>query len=346
MLLTSDKKPDSNGPAKGSLKGERVQDQPFFGRGLLIAIIGIIVVIVILLAYGFTQGLPGQGAVVPPQACAEKTLRYVNDNFVAPGSSASLTSVTENRGIYEVKIGYQGQAMTIYTTRDCSSLFTNRIDMTATAGGSGNGPAQAAAAPIKTERPVAELFVMAFCPYGTQAESVMKPVAALIGSKADIHVRYITTITGTTVGSVRSLHGPSEAQEDLRQICILKKNPEKFWEYIEIFNDACYPQYQNADKLDACWRNVTSSLGIDVKSIETCASGGEGLTLLKADESLSNSYKASASPTLIINGQKFSGPRTPDAYKQAICDRFVTPPAECSTTLPAVTGAVASGGCG
>lgn len=217
MLLTSEKKQESDVPKTGILKGGLVQDQPFFSRGLLIAIISIVVVIVILLAYGFTQGLPGQGVVVPPQACAEKTLRYVNDNFVAPGTSASLTSVTENQGIYEMKIGYQGQAMTIYTTRDCSSLFTNRFDMTATAGGSGNAPAQAAAAPIKTERPVAELYVMAFCPYGTQAESVMKPVAALFGSKADIRVRYITTITGTTVGSVRSLHGTSEAQEDLRQ---------------------------------------------------------------------------------------------------------------------------------
>jgi 2-hydroxychromene-2-carboxylate isomerase len=174
----------------------------------------------------------------------------------------------------------------------------------------------------------------------------MKPVVALLGSKADIRVRYITTVTGTTVASVRSLHGTPEAQEDLRQICILKKNPEQFWDYVGMFNDACYPQYQNADMLDACWRNVTATVGIDSKSIETCAAGEEGLALLKTDEALSDKNGASASPTLIINGQEYSGSRTPDAYKQAICDRFVTAPGECSTTLPPVAGAVASGGCG
>ncbi|MDO9327023.1 MAG: hypothetical protein Q7T80_18905 [Methanoregula sp.] len=310
-----------------------MQDQPFFSRGAIIAIIGIAIAIIILLVVGFTQTMPGQEAVIPPQTCAEKTLQYVNNNLVASGTSATLTSVSETRGIYEMKIGYQGQAMTLYTTRDCSSLFTNRIEMNAIAPGSGTGTAQPVAAPIKTDRPVVELYVMAFCPYGTQAESVMRPAVALLGSKADIRVRYITTITGTTVASVRSLHGSPEAQEDLRQICILKKNPDKFWAYIGQFNDAC-------------WRNVTATVGIDVGSIETCASGEEGLSLLKADETLSNTNRASASPTLIINGQEYRGTRTPDAYKQAICDRFVTPPEECSTTLPPVAGTVATGGCG
>jgi len=344
--VTHDKTPETNAPEKGSLKAGKTQEQPLFNKSTLVAIVGIAVVIVILLALGVTQNLPSQGAVVPPQTCAEKTLKYINENLVSPGTSASLISVTENRGIYEMKIAYQGRDMTLSTTRDCSSLFISSIDMNAAPAGSGTGPAQPAAPPIKTERPVVDLYVMAFCPYGTQAESAMKPVAALLGSKADIRVRYITTISGTTVASVQSLHGMPEAQEDLRQICIIKKNPEQFWEYLGRFNDACYPQYQKADQLDACWRNVIAAVGIDSKSIETCAGGEEGLALLKADEALSNKNGAGASPTLIINGQEYSGSRTPDAYKQAICDRFVTPPAECSTTLPPVAGTAVSGGCG
>lgn len=345
MLLTSDKIPETNEPGRGSLKAGKGQNQPFFGRGAIIAILGIAIVIILLLVVGM-QTMAGQDAIIPPQACAEKTLQYVNNNLVASGTSATLTSVSESRGIYEMKIGYQGQAMTIYTTRDCSSLFTSRIAMTTTTAGSGSDTAQPAAAPVKTDRPVVNLYVMAFCPYGTMAESAMRPVAALLGTKADIRVRYITTITGTTVASVRSLHGTPEAQEDLRQICVLKNNPDKFWAYIESFNEACYPQYLDAGKLETCWRNVTATVGIDASAIETCATGEEGLSLLKADEALSNTNGASASPTLIINGQVYRGTRTPDAYKQAICDRFVTPPEECSTTLPPVTGTVATGGCG
>ena len=343
--MTHDNNPETNTPEKGSLKAGSKQEQSFFCKSTLVAIIGIAAVIVILLVAGFTQNMPGQGVIIPSQTCAEKTLTYINNNMVSPGTSASLTSVTENRGMYEMKITYLGRDMNIYTSKDCSSLFTTRIDMNAAAG-SGTAPAQTAAAPVKTERPVVDLYVMSFCPGGTYAGNVMKPVAALLGSKADIRVRYLTTITGTTVASVQSLHGTSEVKEDLRQICILKKNPEKFWEYLGKFNDACYPQYQNAALLDSCRRNITAAIGIDDKSIETCASGEEGLALLKADDALSNKDRAYSSPTLIINGQEYLGTRTPDAYKQAICDRFVTPPAECSTTLPPLTGAVSSGVCG
>jgi hypothetical protein len=338
--VTNDNNPDPNSPEKGSLQAGNNQEQSIFSRSTLVAITGIAAVIVILLVAGFTQNMSDQGAVIPAQACAEKTLTYINNNLVSPGTSASLTSVTENRGMYEMKIMYLGRDMTLYTTRDCSSLFTSSIDMNARAGASG------AAVPAKTERPVVDLYVMAFCPYGTQAESAMKPAAALLGAKADIRVRYITTTTGTTVGSVQSLHGMPEAKEDLRQICILKKSPEQFWDYLEKFNDACYPHYQNAALLDACRGNVTAAIGIDAGSIETCAGGEEGLALLKADEALSNKNGASASPTLIINGQEYRGTRTPDAYKQAICDRFVTPPAECSTTLPPLAASAVSGGCG
>ena len=330
-------------PEKNSLLAGKSEPQPFFNKTALAAIIGIAAVIVILLAFGVMQSTPGQGTVVPAQACAEKTLRYINNNIVSPGTSASLVTVAESHGMYEMKISYLGQEMSVYTTRDCSSLFTRSLDMNAAA--SGSSSAQPVADPVKTERPVVDLYVMAFCPYGTQAESVMKPVVALLGSRADIRVRYITTTTGSKVAPIYSLHGTPEVQEDLRQACIIKKNPEKFWEYIGQFNDACYPQYQNAAHLDACWRNITAAVGIDTNAIETCANGKEGLALLNADEVLSNTVGASSSPTLIINGQTYRGYRTPEAYKQAICDRFVTAPGECSTILSSVQG-TASGNCG
>jgi glutaredoxin len=344
--VTTDKKTETNTPEKGSVNAGNTPVQPIFSKSTLVAIIGIAAVIVILLVYGVTQNVPGQVTVVPLKTCAEKTILYINNNLVSPGTSATLANVSENRGIYDITIVYQGRDMIIHTTRDCSTLFTSSIDMNATAAASQTRPSQPAAAPVKTDRPVVDLYVMAFCPYGTQAESAMKPVVSLLGSKADIRVRYITTVRGTSVASVQSLHGIPEAQEDLRQICILKKNPEKFWEYLGLFNDACYPQYQNADRLDACWKNVSARTGIDRTSIETCASSEEGLALLKADEVLSDKDGASASPTLMINGQEFRGSRTPDAYKQAICDHFVTPPSECTTTLPPVPGTVVSGDCG
>ncbi|MGI5840758.1 MAG: DsbA family protein [Patescibacteria group bacterium] len=43
----------------------------------------------------------------------------------------------------------------------------------------------------KTEKPNFDFYVMSFCPYGNQIEDVIKPVAELLGDKADIRPRYI-----------------------------------------------------------------------------------------------------------------------------------------------------------
>jgi len=199
--------------------------------------------------------------------------------------------------------------------------------------------------PARTSRPVVNLYVMSFCPYGTQAETIMQPVNDLLGSKADIRIRYISTVTGTTIDSVNSLHGITEVQEDAFQACLGKSSPATYWQYLHQFNEQCYPVWKNSSALDACRRNVTATLQIDQAAIETCSTGAEGVALLKSDETASLTEGASASPTLVINGQVFKGARNPEAYKTAICNSFDSVPEECKTVLPASASSV-TGGCG
>jgi hypothetical protein len=312
-----------------------------FGKGTIALIIGIVVILVALLVTGMMQ--TGQGTVVPPAACSEKAIAYINNNLVAPGTTVELVSINENKGLYELKSRYQAQDITVYATKDCSLLFTNAVNISASAGGQ-QSP-QATKTPVKSARPTVDLYVMAFCPYGTQAETVMSPVVDLLGSKADIRIRYITTVSGSTVDSVDSLHGPSEAKEDLQQVCINRYYPEKYWSYIKTFNEQCYPAWQNATALASCRKNTLSTLSIDSAKIDSCAQGSEGITLLKTDETAAGKDSASASPMLFVNGVQYSGARTPEAFKQAICNSFETMPAECKTVL-ASTSASASGGCG
>jgi glutaredoxin len=203
---------------------------------------------------------------------------------------------------------------------------------------------QTTPAPIKSARPAVDLYVMSFCPYGKQAETVMNPVVDLLKSKADIQIRYITTITGSTVDSVHSLHGIAEAKEDLRQICINKYYPEKYWSYLVTFNEKCYPIWGNATMLSSCQKDTVTTLSLDSAKIDTCAEGAEGLALLRTDETASVKNGIYSSPTLVINGVKYSGARTPEAYKQAICNSFEAAPAECSTVLSS-TSSAATGRC-
>jgi glutaredoxin len=206
-------------------------------------------------------------------------------------------------------------------------------------------PPTPAPEPVKSARPSVELFIMSFCPYGVQAENVMSPVVDLLGSTADIQIRFIATVNGDTADAVRSLHGLNEAKEDIRQLCIKQSDPDKYWDYLDLFNAQCYPVWQNATRLEACGKNLTAMLGMDNQKIETCAIAGEGLALLRADEAITKNLKVTGSPTLFINGQKYSGQRTPEAFKQAICARFETPPDECGTDLSAQVVAAGSGSC-
>ena len=317
-----------------------------FGKGTIVAIIGIVAIIIIFLVFLVTGPQPGTLSPVSSQSCAAKVIGFANENLVQPGTSVSFQSVSEIRGIYEVHGRYQSQDVTIYATKDCTMIFTNGIDISGSEGTAQTQKPTPAPTPVKTARPAVDLYVMAFCPYGTQAESAMKPVAGLLGTKADITLRYITTVRGETVDSVQSLHGLPEAQEDLRQICIQKNYPEKFWEYLDDFNTRCYSLSQNITSLNACWRSTASDLGIDTTAVETCATGPEGLGLLKQDETNANQNGATASPTLLINGVKYSGSRTPEAYKQAICSSFTEAPSECATVLSTASQAASAGGCG
>ena len=64
------------------------------------------------------------------------------------------------QGDVQIRVKYQAKDRTLYTTKDCARLFTSSFDI--------NAPAptpEPTQAPKKSARPVADLYVMAFCPY-------------------------------------------------------------------------------------------------------------------------------------------------------------------------------------
>lgn len=194
---------------------------------------------------------------------------------------------------------------------------------------------------IKTPRPTVELYVMSFCPFGVQVEKVMKPVVALLGNSTDFRVYYIATVPGTDLSTAKSLHGNAEAIEDARQLCILAHSPASYWEYLSAFDTQCYSLWTNQTQLGACQKNVTDQLGI-TETIMGCMTGSEGFELLKVNSAAAKGAGITSSPTIMINGQKYTGSRTSESIKQGICDHFDAAPDACSTVLS--TGIVAASG--
>ncbi len=313
-----------------------------FRPATLVALTALIVFLIAYLA--FSAGLFGTAreTAVPPGVCGEMVVQYTNTYFAEPGTPASLVSVQADGNVYNITIRSRSENMTLYTTSDCTFLFPMAIDMRNSRAAS-SSPARQQQNFKRSSRPSVDLYVMAFCPYGTQAETAMVPVEKLLGSKADFRIRYIASVSGSTADTVQSLHGPREAEEDLRQACINRNYPAQFWEYVNRFDQQCYPLAQDAAAFSACSRNLTVSLNMDPEKITSCSTGPDGLAVLKADEADAGANGATASPALLINGVTYAGARTPEAFKTAICNSFDTMPSECNTTLSS-TAASSSGG--
>lgn len=309
---------------------------PKFNLWILVSLV-LAVVLVLSLVKGWSLTGKTSGTLSPGDA-AKKTVDYINTNLVQSGTSATLNSTHDLGGVYEVIVTYQGNQIPVFVTKDANYLFLSAYNTSQKTQQSSTQTSTQTEIP-KTDKAVADLYVMSFCPYGIQAEQIMKPVVDLLGSKATIEPHFIVSVSGTTVNS---LHGDYEAKEDMRQACIWKNYGQTiFWNYVDYKNSNC-----TKDNIDTCWKDAAKKAGVDTTKIDTCVTN-EGLDLMKAEEALSTKNGVSGSPTLIINGVEYSGSRTAEGYKEAICNATTTQPAACSQTIGSSgTTTASSGGCG
>jgi len=311
----------------------------------------------------------GGTATITGDVAATKALGFINDNLLsAQNLTAELEDVNETNDMYLVNFqiiqGNQSlQPGSIYVTKDGKSMIIGQIiDLNAPLPGAedtaaGNDteaekPAQTTA--NKTDKPEIQMFVMSYCPFGKQAEDGLFPVVELLGDKIKLVPHFVVyekycggqDCTEESYnnyclgnGSYCSMHGLSEIKEDLRQMIVYKYYPDKFWAYVNSIN-----ANTTSKTVEEKWEAIAKEVGLDASEIKS-KMDSEGTTLLAAEAALNKELKVSGSPTIFINGVKYSGGRAPEDFKKAICGAFSTAPEECSQALGNATAAT-SGGCG
>ena len=307
--------------------------------------ISLLVLIAILLAvnifYPIAKYVPG---ALSKNKASQKVMDFVNNVALQGQTTASLLETTEESGVYKMRLKIQDQEYEFYATKDAKFLFSQAMAITDQSSDQSNDQAQEFP---KSDTPEVRLFVMSFCPYGNQAEELMIPVANLLKDKAKIELRYViySNYQGggkdyclDAEGQYCSMHGISELNQDIREVCVGKYYEDKFWNFVQAINSTC-----SAYDVDTCWEGVAKTLGVDVNKIKTCQKN-EGLTISASELALNDQYNIGGSPQLIINGVEYNGARTAEAYKQAICSAFTSQPSECSQILSSEGGSV-SGGC-
>ena len=310
------------------------------------AILALLLVISIFTSgFGLGKGGDKIAGMIAADAAADKAINFISDNLLTGGQIITLKSVEDEKQLYKITIEVGGQEFVSYVSKDGKLLFPSAIDIDEMPKAAQQQPSQQPSlsqvsnAP-KKEKAEADLFVMTYCPFGTQAQNAMIPVMELLGDKADINIRFVNYI----------MQDKKEIDENTVQYCIQKGQRAKMIGYLKCFlesknSKSCIEEIGvDKGKLDSCIIEADKQFNIEADYADKGSWGSGRYPRYRVDDELNDKYGVESSPTLIINGVKYSGSRSPEGFKQAICAGFDEPPKECDTVLSGA-GAAASGSC-
>ena len=206
-------------------------------------------------------------------------------------------------------------------------------------------------------KPQIDFYVMSYCPYGNQAEEGIEPAYQLLKNKADFNPHYVIYSNYQGGGKQYcmddaskycSMHGVQEMNQGIRELCVHKlMGDAAYFKFVLEMNKKC-----SSANADTCWEAVAKTAGIDVAKVKSCFDN-DGLAMAESELQLNKALGVQGSPTVFVEGEAYSGGRTPASYAQALCAAFETAPSECSASSLATLGAAspasaapAAGGCG
>lgn len=250
------------------------------------------------------------------EGAKEKVVTYVKDNLVQPGTEVTAKEVVKESNLYKVTIKIQEQEIPTYITKDGKKFFPQAMD-TEVKQETAQAPEPQKEIP-KSDKPTVDLFVMSYCPYGIQMERGMVPVVQAFGNKINFKLKFVDYI----------LHGKKETDENTRQYCIQKNQPDKLDEYLSCF------WKDSSGKSDACMK----SSGINASQVASCVTdAAKKFTLtdkkFSIDTEENKKFGVKGSPTLVINGVVSNAARDSKSIQEAICSAFNNEPAECKKEL-------------
>ena len=186
-----------------------------------------------------------------------------------------------------------------------------------------------------------DVFVMSHCPYGIQALDAMKEVLNVFNGQIRFSVNYIAE--ETSPGVFNSLHGQTEVDDDMRELCAMKYYPDNYTYMNFIW---C----RDANSASTEWESCATDNGMDAAKIKACAEGSEGKQLLSDNIKIAQQLSIGGSPTFLVNNKKTFNAVNAAGIQVGICGANAGL-SGCSKTVSTPSGATAStassgGSCG
>lgn len=281
----------------------------------------------------------------------EEAMNYITGVRKGEGETVSLISWEKGNGFYKLNFKIGEREYQSFVSEDGKYLFPYAIDLIPEIA---KKESQISLSQIeKRDRPDVKLFVMSYCPYGLQIEKAYLSIYALLKEKADFGIYFVDYI----------MHGKKELEENLRQYCIQKEEKEKYSNYLSCFIKE--GSYEKENIFERCLAKAK----IDEEKLENCLLETDReykISTLYQDKSswlngrypkfnvqsdLNEKYGVKGSPTLVINDSVIvqnrqycpqenikcvvvsDFDRSPEKFKEVICQSFLDFPVECTQTL-------------
>lgn len=256
----------------------------------------------------------------------EKTLSFVKENMVQPGTEVKISEFVREGSLYRVVLKVGSENITAYASTDGKSFFPQVVDMDKAASKEKTPPAVVEAT-VKKDKPDVDLFVMSLCPFGLQAQKGILPVLETLGDSVNFSMRYVNYI----------MHDKKEFDENIRQYCIEKEERSKYPTYLACFATSTSGDSAGCGKTAAISesKNAACVAAIDKKfSLTEKFKASTGTyPPFGIDQELNEKFGVQGSPTLVVNGSTLNSSRDPKSLLKAICSGFTEQPKACETEL-------------
>ncbi len=175
-----------------------------------------------------------------------------------------------------------------------------------------------------------DFHIMSKCPYGVKVINAVAPVMEKMGDRVDLKVHYIGRIKD---GEVTAMHGPTEVQGNVVQLCANELGDQKQWMSFL----SCQFKGSEWRKIPEGWEKCATEAKLDVAKMKACYEGEQGKKLITDSVEFSKAKKATGSPTIFLEGERYKGNRSEDAFARSICGAMKEPKAAYCKEIPEPT---------
>lgn len=264
------------------------------------------------------------------------TEKFINENLLGGQGELEIKEIIKKEGLYELKLLVNKVEYISYLTSNGEVFFPQGMNIKETEELTKKQKEEQERIMNveipKAEKPFVEVFVMSYCPYGTQLQKGILPVMELLKDKAKIEFKFVDY----------AMHGDKEIDENLNQYCIQQKEPAKYLGYLKCFlkegdSKSCLISEKiNNSLLTSCKNELDAKFEIKKKAADKATWSGGQFPPFDLQKEDNEKYNVQGSPTVIINGTEIpSIQRDANSLLKKICSAFDVAPIECQTELSA-----------